>query len=54
MRIGGGVERWMVLLPVFGLVVLVTVYLGGPEQALDSLERLAYDTWNRMVILVRR
>ena len=54
MRIGGGIERWMVLLPVLGLAVLVTVYIGGPDQALDSLERLAYDGWNRVVLLLRR
>ena len=54
MRIGGGVERWMVLLPFFGLAVLVTVYLGGPEQALDAAERLAYDTWDRVALLIRR
>ena len=54
MRIGGGVERWMVLLPFFGLVVLVTVYLGGPEQALEAAERLAYATWDRVALLVRR
>ena len=54
MRIGGGVERWMILLPMFGLVVLVTVYLGGPEEALDSLERLAYVGWDGVVRLFRR
>jgi hypothetical protein len=54
MRIGGGVERWMIMLPLCGLVVLVTVYLGGPEQALEAAERLAYDTWDRVALLVRR
>lgn len=54
MRIGGGAEKWMVLLPVFGLAVLVTVYVGGPDQALDSLERLAYEGWNSLVVLFRR
>ena len=54
MRIGGGIERWMVLLPVAGLAVLVTVYVGGPDHALDSLERLAYDGWNRVVLMLRR
>lgn len=54
MRIGGGVERWMVLLPVVALAVLVTVYVGGPDRALDSLERLAYDGWDRVVLLFRR
>jgi hypothetical protein len=54
MRIGGGIEKWMVLLPVLGLAVLVTVYVGGPDEALDSLERLAYDGWNRVELLFRR
>jgi hypothetical protein len=54
MRIGGGVERWMVLLPLFGLAVLVVYYLGGPEPAIDSLERLANTTWDRAVLLFRR
>ena len=44
----------MVLLPVFGLVALIAVYAGGPDQALDSLERLAYDGWNHVVVLFRR
>ena len=54
MKIGGGVEKWMIVLPMIGLVVLVTVYVGGPEQALDSLERLAYTGWDRAVMLFRR
>jgi hypothetical protein len=54
MRIAGGVERWMLLLPMAALVVLVTVYVGGPERALDLLERLAYDGWDRLVLTLRR
>ena len=54
MRIGGGIERWMLLVPLIALAGLITVFIGGPEQALDSFERLAYDTWNRVVLLVRR
>ena len=54
MRIGGGVERWMIILPVCAMFVLVTVYLGGPENAIDSLERFAYTTWDRAVLLFRR
>jgi hypothetical protein len=54
MRIGGGVERWMLLVPLFALGGLITVYLGGPEQALDSFERLAYATWDRVALMVRR
>ncbi len=54
MRIGGGVEKWMVIVPAIALAVLVTVYLGGPDQALDSMERLAYDGWDRLMLLFRR
>ena len=54
MRIGGGVEKWMVFLPVAALAVLVTVYLGGPDQALDSMERLASDGWDKLMMLFRR
>ena len=54
MRIGGGIERWMVLLPMAALAVLVTVYVGGPERALDLLERFAYGAWDQAVLLFRR
>jgi hypothetical protein len=53
-RIGGGIERWMFLLPLAALAVLVIIYAGGPDQALTSLERLAYDGWDRLVMLFRR
>jgi hypothetical protein len=53
-RIGGGIERWMFLLPLAALAMLVIVYAGGPDQALDSLERLAYQGWDRLVMLFRR
>jgi hypothetical protein len=54
MRIGGGVERWMFLLPLVALAVLVIVFAGGPDHALDSIDRLAYDGWGRLVVLFRR
>ena len=54
MRITGGVERWMVLLPVAALAVLVTVYVGGPDRALDLLERVVYGIWDQAVLLFRR
>jgi len=44
----------MFLLSVAVLTVLVIVYAGGPDQAIDTLERLAYSTWDRIVILFRR
>jgi hypothetical protein len=54
MRVGGGIERWMVVIPVAALAVLIVVYAGGPDQALDSLERLANGGWDRLVVLLRR
>jgi hypothetical protein len=54
MRIGGGVERLMFLIPVAALAVLVVVYAGGPDQAIDSIERFAYAGWDRLVVLFRR
>ena len=44
----------MVLLPLLALAVVVTVYVGGPDRALDLLERLAYDFWDQAVLLLRR
>ncbi|HET9702839.1 MAG TPA: hypothetical protein VFP85_02315 [Vicinamibacterales bacterium] len=54
MRIGGGVEKWMVVLPAIGLAVMVTVYMGGPDNAFGTLERMAWDGWNHLVLLFRR
>ena len=54
MRITGGVEKWMVLLPVAALAVVVTVYVGGPDRALDLLERFVYGAWDQAALLLRR
>jgi hypothetical protein len=54
MRITGGVERWMVFLPVAALAVLITVYVGGPERAFDLLERLVDGIWDQAVLVLRR
>jgi hypothetical protein len=54
MRIGGGVERWMVLLPIMALALLVIVFVGGPANALDLLERLVYGIWDQAALLMRR
>jgi hypothetical protein len=44
MRIGGGGrEQWIVVLPVAGLVVLMTVFFGGPEPAFRAMESMFYD-----------
>ena len=44
----------MVLFPMVALAIVVMVYVGGPERALDSLERLAYGVWDHSVLLFRR
>ena len=44
----------MVILPVAALAVLITVYVGGPERALDLLERMAYGIWDQAALLLRR
>ena len=54
MRIGGGVEKWMVILPACGLALMVMVYMGGPDDAFRSLERLAWSGWDQLVVMFRR
>jgi hypothetical protein len=54
MRIAGGVERWMVLLPILALALVVTIYVGGPANALYLLERMAWGVWDRAWLLLRR
>ena len=54
MRIAGGVERWMVLLPTLALALVVTVYVGGPANAIDLLERMVYSIWDHAAVLLRR
>ena len=54
MRITGGGEKWMVLMPVAALAVLITVYVGGPDRALDLLERFVYGVLDQAVLLLRR
>jgi hypothetical protein len=44
----------MVVLPAIGLAVMVTVYMGGPDNAFGALERLAWDGWDRLLLLFRR
>lgn len=54
MRMNGGIERWMVILPVAALAVVVTVYVGGPDRAIDMLEQFAYGAWDQAALLLRR
>lgn len=51
---GGGREQWMVVLPVLGLLVLTTVLLGGPEDALSALEHTFYMALDRAALFLRR
>lgn len=44
----------MVLLPILALALVVTIYAGGPANALDLLERIAYGIWDQAVLLMRR
>ena len=55
MRIGGGGrEQWMVVIPLCGLAVLVIVLLGGPEEALRTMELMFYDAAVVVSTLFRR
>ncbi len=44
----------MVLLPILALALVVTIYVGGPANALDLLERMAWGIWGRASLLLRR
>jgi hypothetical protein len=50
---GGGRESWMVVLPIVGLVVLTTMLLGGPGEALSVLEHTMYAAWDRAALWFR-
>ena len=54
MRLAGGGEKWMALLPLAALAILVTVYVGGPERAIDLLQRFVYGLWEQSLLLFRR
>ena len=44
----------MGLLPLATLAIVITIYVGGPERALDLLEALAYSAWDQSVLMLRR
>ena len=54
MRTDGGAERWLMLLSAASLTAVVTVYLGGPAETLEALERLAQQGWDAVASLWRR
>ena len=45
MKVGGGVETWMVVIPVMVGVGLVVYFFGGPTRVLFLLEQMAEDAW---------
>lgn len=55
MRIGGGGrEARMMLIPLVVAIGVTTVLLGGPDEALTVLERMAYDAWDAVGVWLRR
>ncbi len=45
MKVGGGVEKFMIGLPLF-VGLIVTIYLlGGPDRAIGAMEKFAQDAW---------
>ena len=55
MKIGGSSrETWMMLIPLVVAVGVSTVLLGGPGEALTTLERMAYDALDAVGVWLRR
>jgi hypothetical protein len=55
MNVGGkGRDHLLMVIPLIGLVFVVTVWFGGPMQAMNSAERMLYDAWDAIFISVRR
>lgn len=50
---GGGREQSLVVLPIVGLVILTTMLLGGPGDALTLLEHTLYSAWDRAAVFFR-
>jgi hypothetical protein len=54
MRIGGMArDGMMTVIPVCVAVFVAMIILGGPEEGLRAMERLAYDLWSRAAVLLR-
>lgn len=51
MRIGGGIERWMILLPI-AAILCVVVLGGGTREVIDTLDRLLAVAWHALEGLV--
>ena len=54
MRIGGGRERWMVVVPMAVLAGVVTVLLGGPSHAIRVMDGLFHDALREIALFFQR
>lgn len=55
MRIGGSTrDSMMTVIPVAVAALVTMVLLGGPEEALRSIERVGYDAWTVVGTWFRR
>jgi hypothetical protein len=55
MRIGGATRDTMMTLIPMSVAVVVTLYLlGGPEDALRTLDRVGYEVWQAIGVWFRR
>ena len=52
-RIGGGNEVWMVVVPLLVGFVVVTTVMGGPSNTLSAMERLAYEALDAVQLMLR-
>lgn len=43
---GTGRDNMMILLPLVAVTLLITIVMGGPEEALSVADRMLYDAWN--------
>lgn len=55
MRIGGMArDGMMTVIPVGVALLVAMILLGGPEEGLRALERLAADAWTATAVFFRR
>jgi hypothetical protein len=54
MKIGGHGEFWMVVGPVFAIMLVATFAAGGPADVVVMVERFANDAWDAAVTALRR
>ncbi len=54
MRVGGsGKDGLLMVFPLTGMVFIVTVWFGGPSEALGTAERMLFDLWSAVLISFR-